>query len=112
MQFIGEIDICTFLSLSREKYQKSATQGRPPRCLPYGTHHLRARDPFAIGVAKESDRAEGRGYQIARTNGGAPSALISPETRRRKRKSIESSPRTGKTRELGAPPRLRTSGDP
>jgi len=23
--FIGEIDMCTFLSLSREKYQKSAT---------------------------------------------------------------------------------------
>ena len=41
--FIGEIDMCTFLSLSREKYQKSATQGRPPECLPYGTHHLCAR---------------------------------------------------------------------
>ena len=53
-----------------------------PRCLPYGTHHLRARDPFAIGVAKESDRAEDRGHPIARTNGGAPSALSSPEARR------------------------------
>ena len=82
LEFIGEIDMCTFLSLSREKYQKSATQGRPPRCLPYGTHHLRARDPFAIGVAKESDRAEDRGHPIARTNGGAPSALSSPEARR------------------------------
>ena len=30
LQFIEEIDLCTFLSLSREKYQKSATQGRPP----------------------------------------------------------------------------------
>ena len=67
------------------------------------------RDPFAIGVAKESDCAEGRGHPIPRTNGGAPSALISPETRRRKRNPIESSPRTGETRELGAPPRLRTS---
>ena len=28
--FVGEIDLCTFLSVSREKYQKSATQGRPP----------------------------------------------------------------------------------
>ena len=70
------------------------------------------RDPFAIGVAKESECAEGRGQQRARTNGGAPSALISPETRRRKRKPIESSPRIGQARELGAPPRLRTSGDP
>ena len=25
LEFIGEIDMCTFLSLSREKYQKSAT---------------------------------------------------------------------------------------
>ena len=32
--FIGEMDICTFLSLSREKYQKSATQGRPPKVPP------------------------------------------------------------------------------
>ena len=103
--------MCTFLSLSREKYQKSATQGRPPGAsLTEPTTY--ARDPFAIGVAKESECAEGRGQQRARTNGGAPSARNMPETRRRKRKSIESSPRTGETRELGAPPRLRTSGDP
>jgi len=46
------------------------------------------RDPFAIGVAKESDCAEGRGHPIPRTNGGAPSARIAPETRRRKRKFL------------------------
>ena len=46
------------------------------------------RDPFAIGVAKESDCAEGRGYQAPRTNGGAPSARKSPKTRRRKRKFL------------------------
>jgi len=103
--------MCTFLSLSREKYQKSATQGRPQGAsLTEPTTY--ARDPFAHRGAKESECAEGRGYQIARTNGGAPSALISPETRRRTRKPIESSPRIGQTRELGAPPRLRTSIDP
>jgi len=108
LQFIGEMDMCTFLSLSREKYQKSATQGRPPGAsLTEPTTY--ARDPFAIGVTKGSECAEGRGQQRARTNGGAPSALNTPETRRRKRKSIESSPRTGESRELGAPPRLRTS---
>ena len=52
--------MCTFLSLSREKYQKSATQGRPPGAsLTEPT--TCTRDPFAIGVAKESDRAEDRG---------------------------------------------------
>jgi len=77
--------MCTFLSLSREKYQKSATQGRPPGAsLTEPT--TCARDPFAIGVAKESDCAEGRGHPIPRTNGGAPSARKSPKTRRRKRK--------------------------
>ena len=103
--------MCTFLSVAKEKYQRSATQGRPPGAsLTEPTTY--ARDPFAIGVAKESECAEGRGQQRARTNGGAPSARNMPETRRRKRKSIESSPRTGETRELGAPPRLRTSIDP
>ena len=94
------------------KVPKERHAREAPRCLPYGTHHLRARDPFAHAGAKRSDCAEGRGQQRARTNGGAPSALNSLETRRRKRKPIESSPRTGKTRELGAPPRLRTSIDP
>ena len=108
MEFIGEMDMCTFLSLSREKYQKSATQGRPPGAsLTEPTTCVR--DPFAIGVAKESECAEDRGQQKARTNGGAPSALSSPEARRRKRKPMESSPRIGQARELGAPPRLRTS---
>jgi len=79
--------MCTFLSLSREKYQKSATQGRPPGAsLTEPT--TCARDPFAIGVAKESDCAEGRGHPIPRTNGGAPSARKSPKTRRRKRKFL------------------------
>jgi len=40
------------------------------------------RDPFAHRGAKESECAEGRGYPMARTNGGAPSALSSPEARR------------------------------
>jgi len=103
--------MCTFLSLSREKYQKSATQGRPPGAsLTEPT--TCARDPFAHKGAKESECAEDRGYQVARTNGGAPSARNTPETRRKKRKPIESSPRIGQTRELGAPPRLRTSIDP
>ena len=78
MGFIGEIDLCTFLSLSREKYQKSATQGRG---LPYETHR-QAHDTFTHKGAKVSECAEGRGYPIARTNGGAPSARNSPETRR------------------------------
>ena len=79
--------MCTFLSLSREKYQKSATQGRPPGAsLTEPT--TCARDPFAHKGAKESECAEGRGYQIARTNGGAPSARNTPETRRRTRKLI------------------------
>ena len=43
VEFVGEMNMCTFLSLSREKYQKSATQGRLPWRLPYGTHHLCAR---------------------------------------------------------------------
>ena len=73
--------MCTFLSLSREKYQKSATQGRPPGAsLTEPTTY--ARDPFAHRGAKESECAEGRGQQRARTNGGAPSALNSPEARR------------------------------
>ena len=73
--------MCTFLSLSREKYQKSATQGRPlGASLTEPT--TCARDPFARVGAKESDCAEGRGQQRARTNGGAPSALTSPEARR------------------------------
>ena len=81
LEFIGEIDMCTFLSLSREKYQKSATQGRPPGAsLTEPTTCVR--DPFAHKGAKESDCAEGRGQQRARTNGGAPSALSSPEARR------------------------------
>jgi len=81
LQFIGEIDLRTFLSVAREKYQKSATQGRPPGAsLTEPTTCVR--DPFAIGVAKESDRAEDRGHPIARTDGGAPSALSSPEARR------------------------------
>ena len=81
LQFIGEIDLCTFLSVSREKYQKSATQGRlrgasltePTACV---------RDSFAHGGAKESECAEERGHPIARTDGGAPSAINSPEARR------------------------------
>ena len=71
----------TFLSLSREKYQKSATQGRPPGAsLTEPTTY--ARDFFAHKGAKKSECAEGRGQQRARTNGGAPSALSSPEARR------------------------------
>jgi len=100
--------MCTFLSLSREKYQKSATQGRPQGAsLTEPTTY--ARDPFAHRGAKESECAEGRGHPIARTNGGAPSALTSPEARRRKRKPALHPREWGKTRELGAPPRLRTS---
>ena len=87
--------------------ERHVREARPPLRNPPSP-----RDPFAHGGAKESDCAEGRGYPIARTNGGAPSARNTPETRRRKRKPIESSPRIGQTRELGAPPRLRTSGDP
>ena len=33
--FVGELGLCTFLSLSKEKYQKNATQGRHPRYLPW-----------------------------------------------------------------------------
>ena len=81
MGFIGEIDMSTFLSLSREKYQKSATQGRPPGAsLAEPTTY--ARDFFAHKGAKKSECAECRGQQRARTNGGAPSALSSPEARR------------------------------
>ena len=100
--------MCTFLSLSREKYQKSATQGRHPGAsLTEPT--TCARDPFAHKGAKESECAEGRGHPMARTNGGAPSALNSPETRRRKRKLVAHPREQGETRELGAPSRLRTS---
>ena len=67
------------------------------------------RDPFAHRVAKESECAEDRGNPIARTNGGAPSALTSPETRRRKRNPTSHPREQGKSRELGAPPRLRIS---
>jgi len=80
--FIVEMGLCTSLSVAKEKYQKSATQGRPPGAsLTEPTTCVR--DPFAIGVAKGSECAEDRGYPIARTNGGAPSALTSPEARRR-----------------------------
>ena len=61
----------------KERHAREAPGG-----LPYGTHHLRAHDSFAHGGAKESDCAEGRGHPIARTDGGAPSALISLEARR------------------------------
>ena len=57
--------------------ERHAREARPPLRNPPSP-----RDPFAIGVAKESDCAEDRGHPIARTNGGAPSALTSPEARR------------------------------
>ena len=78
-----------YFSLHGErKVPKERHAREAPRCLPYRTHHLRARDPFAIGVAKESNCAEDRGHPIARTNGGAPSALSSPEARRGTGKSF------------------------
>ena len=64
------------------KVPKERHAREAPRCLPYETHHLRARDPFAHRGAKESECAEGRGYPMPRTNGEAPSALTSPEARR------------------------------
>ena len=72
-----------YFSLSVERKvpkERHVREARPPLRNPPSP-----RDPFAIGVAKESDCAEGRGYQVPRTNGGAPSARKSPETRRRKR---------------------------
>ena len=104
--------IYVLFSPCREKSTKRAPRKGGPQGASLTEPTTYARDPFAHKGAKESECAEGRGQQRARTNGGAPSALSSPEARRRKRKPIESSPRTGETRELGAPPRLRTSGDP
>ena len=60
--------------------ERHVREARPPLRNPPSP-----RDPFAIGVAKESDCAEGRGHPIPRTNGGAPSARNLPKTRRRKR---------------------------
>ena len=104
--------ICVLFSPCREKSTKRAPRKGGPQGASLTEPTTCVRDPFAHAGAKRSDCAEGRGQQRARTNGGAPSALKSPETRRRKGKPIESSPRTGENRELGAPPRLRTSIDP
>ena len=63
--------------------ERHVREARPPLRNPPSP-----RDPFAIGVAKESDCAEGRGHPIPRTNGGAPSARKLPKTRRRKKKCL------------------------
>ena len=101
--------ICVLFSPCREKSTKRAPRKGGPQGASLTEPTTYARDPFAHRGAKESECAEGRGYPIARTNGGAPSARKSSETRRRKKKISRTSPRTGLSRELGAPPRLRTS---
>ena len=80
--------ICVLFSPCREKSTKRAPRKGGPHGASLTEPTTCARDPFAIGVAKGADRAEDRGHPIARTNGGAPSALSSPETRRRKRKFL------------------------
>ena len=72
----------------REKSTKRAPRKRGPQGASLTEPTTCARDPFARKGAKGSECAEGRGQQRARTNGGAPSALNSLETRRRKRKLI------------------------
>ena len=70
------LDECTFLSMSTEKYQKNAPQGRTPRFLPYVSIILvRA---HILLFAKCVDCASGRQDPKTRTPGGAPTARNSP----------------------------------
>ena len=68
--------LCTFLSSSREKYQKRRRVRKKPTVSSLRIHHPTARTTFAM--AKAVDRAQGRQDPNTRTDGGAPSARNSP----------------------------------
>ena len=39
-RFVGEKDLCTFLSVAKEKYQKNRHLRKVPRSFPYGSYPL------------------------------------------------------------------------
>jgi len=89
--------MCTFLSLSREKYQKSATQGRPPWCLPYGTHHLCARP-----LRPQRGRRGLIARKVEDSRGPARTAERRPRSSRPKRGEERGNP-SNHSRERGKP---------
>ena len=74
--FIGEMRLCTFLSVAKEKYQKNRHVRKVPRSFPYGSYPLSGA-AFLPGAKRLNARVI-HGSPAVRNLGGAPSSRDRP----------------------------------